>query len=289
MPGTSARILKAFAVLRDSLPEAEIARILADPYAIEIITQQILSDKVLDQAFAPVQQRIQETTAQGMSYFAKGIPLGEAATSATVIGAFNVLNPDVITAIQTLNTKVIQSLKDDVRESVRASIQANLEAGKASSTVAREIRHVIGLGPSQVQQVENYRQALIDGKSVSQWTLRDKRMNPKTPAQIEKAVAAYRQRRIAQNAQTVAKTATLDAFKQGQDLSWRQAVDRGIVDGTRLTKRWSGVGDDRERPSHIAMEGDTVPYDQPYSNNQMFPGQDEYGCRCLSIYAQSNP
>jgi len=44
--------------------------------------------------------------------------------------------------------------------------------------------------------------------------------------------------------------------------------------------------DSRERDSHIAMEGDTVPWDQLYSNGQMIPGDTEYNCRCVSIYRQ---
>ena len=76
----------------------------------------------------------------------------------------------------------------------------------------------------------------------------------------------------------------LDSFKQGQDLSWRQAVQRGIVDGDKLTKRWVGVMDDRERPEHVAMQDETVPYLETYSNGNMIPGDDTWNCRCLSVY-----
>jgi len=77
------------------------------------------------------------------------------------------------------------------------------------------------------------------------------------------------------------RTATLDALKKGQDLSWRDAIEKGVVVGT-LTKTWVTVHDDRVRPEHVAMDGQTVPFDAPYSNGQMVPGETDYNCRCIS-------
>jgi hypothetical protein len=108
-----------------------------------------------------------------------------------------------------------------------------------------------------------------------------------SPAQIDRMTDAYRKRFVAFNAETNTRTAALDAQRLGQHLSWQQAVERGDIDGTTLTKRWSGTLDDRERDSHLEMEGETVPYDQPYSNGQMIPGDTEYNCRCVSIYETS--
>ena len=105
-----------------------------------------------------------------------------------------------------------------------------------------------------------------------------------TEAQITKMTDAYRRRMIAFNAETNARTATLDALKLGQELSWRDAMDKGIIpEGYVLMKQWKGVMDDREREEHIAMEGETVPFDQAYSNGETVPGESTYNCRCISI------
>ncbi len=39
-----------------------------------------------------------------------------------------------------------------------------------------------------------------------------------------------------------------------------------------------------KRDEHVPMNGETVPYDQPYSNGQMIPGEGDYNCGCLSRY-----
>jgi hypothetical protein len=154
---------------------------------------------------------------------------------------------------------------------------------------------VIGLAPNQLKAVDNFRQMLETGDAEALTrALRDRRFDKTirnalkgdglTPEQIDRMTDAYRKRFLAFNAETNTRTAALDAQKLGQRLTWEQAVARGDVDGSRLTKRWSGTLDDRERDSHLAMEGETVPWDQPYSNGQMQPGDSEYNCRCVSIY-----
>jgi hypothetical protein len=51
------------------------------------------------------------------------------------------------------------------------------------------------------------------------------------------------------NAETNARTATVDSLKLGQQLTWQDAADKGIVDLALLDKTWVTVGDDRVRLS----------------------------------------
>ena len=160
--------------------------------------------------------------------------------------------------------------------------------------IARDLRTVVGLGPAQLQQVDNFRDALLgqNGRSITGYTLRDKRFDRTilkgdlTPQQVDKMVEAYTRKRVAQNAESVARTATLDAQKLGQHLAMDDAVKKGVYDPNRLVKTWRGVMDSRERPEHVAMEGETVPYDQAYSTGEITPGSSTYNCRCISIYHQ---
>lgn len=61
------------------------------------------------------------------------------------------------------------------------------------------------------------------------------------------------------------------------------------------TKQWLSAGDQRVRPSHVAMDGVTVPYSEPFQTEDgdcMFPGDDSLGmdesglinCRCTCLY-----
>jgi hypothetical protein len=73
-------------------------------------------------------------------------------------------------------------------------------------------------------------------------------------------------------------------MKKGQALSIDKAVEMGVYDPNALVKSWKGVLDDREREEHLAMEGETVPYDALYSNGEDTPGELTFNCRCVSYF-----
>jgi hypothetical protein len=273
-PEISKAILKSFADLKSSLSDAELARKISSGYFDAIIDEAQLSN-----SFAPVSEAVQKATAQATKLFSKDLP--------GVSASFNILNPSVLEAIRSLETKVVQSLKDDVRDVVLAHVENGLRDGVAPKTIARDIKGLIGLGPSQLEQVGNYRDALEgkNGRNVNDYTLRDKRFKGElTPEKIDRMVETYQSRRISQNAETIARTASLDAMKKGQALSIDKAVEMGVYDPNALVKSWKGVLDDREREEHLAMEGETVPYDALYSNGEDTPGESTFNCRCVSFY-----
>lgn len=284
-PALSALILAGFARLRDRMGETALTRAIELGFT-ERIFETILSDAVLAYAFLPVRERLRVGVGAAFRVTAPDIPK----RSGSIGVAFDTLNPRILDAIRTLESRVITTLETTVRETVRESVTRGLSDGLAPRTIARGLRDVIGLAPNQLQDVANYRAKLEAGHSVTGYTLRDKRYdgvvkrNEMTPAQIDTAVDTYRKRRIALNAETNARTAALDAQKLGQQLSWQDAIGKGIVDGDRLYKSWVGVLDDRERPEHIAMEGVTVPFDQPYPlpSGEMIPGESTFNCRCIS-------
>jgi hypothetical protein len=264
-PEIASALLRAFAIIRDNLSDADLTRLI-EAGQLDVLLNEALSDTVLDTAFIPVRQRIRNATHTSFKATIPELPRGGRINGAIAI-SFH-----VVPAVRALDTKVIQTLKQDVREAVRAQIEAGLVTGQGPRTVARSLRDVIGMSPTQTENAIKYEAKLVaEGKL--------------TVEQIAKRVAAYRKRAVAVNAETNARTAAIDAMKLGHRLAWQDAIDKGIVDGNRLQKRWVGIMDDRERPEHVAMEGDTVPFDMPFRNGQMIPGDTEYNCRCIARYS----
>lgn len=293
-PDVAKAILRAFELWRQTVSTAEVERLVAAG-DVDAIINQILAEPVLDAALTQARAEMQDVTRTGVTYFARDIP--GAVVGRQVLVGFNVLSPYVVQAIRELDTKIMQTLKDDVRETVRAFIENGLRDGVGPRTVARQLRTVIGLAPNQEAAVRNFEALLKAGdREALTRALRDRRFDATlkralgtkgtglTPEQIDKMVAAYRKRMISFNAETNARTATLDAFKLGQQLAYQDAVDKGLVDGRRLMKRWHGVLDDRERPEHVAMEGETVPWDSTYSTGEFTPGSSTFNCRCVSQF-----
>lgn len=288
IPDVSAKILRAFQVLRDSLSDRELMQLITDRLGFEVVVKDVLSDSVLDRVFMPVQEQLQTVTQRGMQYFGKNLPNGGIVDGASIV-SFNVLSPNVRAAIEALDTKVIQTLKDDVREVVRRAVAAGLESGASPATTARGLRDVIGLAPNQLDAVNNYRAQLIAGdKAALRRALIDKRFGKKvvdlTPEQIDARVAAYRRRWVTFNTNTNARTATADAFRAAQRLAWQQGIDAGIVNGEKLKHQWIGIDDGNERPAHVRMNNQIRPFGERYSNGQLIPGESDWNCRCLDRF-----
>lgn len=279
-PDMNAAILRAFRLIRESTTGAQLTRAIQTGQI-----ESVLEKALMQQAMQPVRDQMRLNILQGAKFFSKDIPKVK-----DISFAFDSLSPKVIDAIRQLETRVITTLDESIRETVRQAVEVGLVEGKTPASIARGLRDVIGLSPSQEEAARNYRKALSgEGKNPFDYKLRDKRFDrsvkngPLTEPQMDKMESAYRKRMIAHNAETVSRTATLDSMKLGQKLAIDDAVDKGAITGS-VTKTWVGILDDREREEHIAMEGETVPFDALYSNGEDVPGETTYNCRCISRY-----
>lgn len=290
-PEMAAAILRAFQNVRDSMSEGEIARTVALGGADRLFND-ILAAAVLDAAYAPVRQRIREHLIQGVRAYGRVLPV-RSAREVTI--AFDYLNPRMIDAIRGLESTVITELNIALRQTTRAVVEQGLREGAPVRTIAKELRSSVGLGPSQVKEVQNLRDALagVNGRRITDYNLRDRTVDrllkkgPLTPAQIDRYAEKYRKARIANNAATTAQTTARDTQKLSQKLSWQDAIEKGIVDGDRLMKTWVTVGDNRVRDDHLAMAGQTVPFAARFSNGEDVPGESTYNCRCVPRYFQA--
>lgn len=295
-PDVAAALLRALMVLRASLSDEQIGQLILTG-SIERVLQAPVSEAVLDRAFLPLRERLRYTVERGVRYTAPDLPKGGKVNGVLAV-EFNVLNPKVIDAIRTMDTRVIHRLKTEIRDVVRAHVENGLRDGVDASQIARGLRDVIGLAPHHEEWIRNFRSAAASahesGKAFD-YKLRDRRFDsvlrrahetgvPIPAAKIDQIASAYRRKAIALNAETNARTATMNALRLGQRLTWDDAVDKGIVDRRRLMKRRRVVLDGRERPEHHAMSGEVRRYDEPYSNGEMVSGDLSFNCRCVDQY-----
>lgn len=69
-------------------------------------------------------------------------------------------------------------------------------------------------------------------------------------------------------------------LKASRGASYLQAKQSGVV----KSKTRRSAGDSRVRPEHRAIDGETVPINEPYSNGEMVSGDQSVQCRCVDIY-----
>lgn len=286
-PEIGRAILAALKLLASEMTDAQLAEAVANG-SIERLLTRLLAPEVEARAFYPVREAIRIAVGREARLTRRDLPRPARGITATAGIGFDVLNPRVIEALRRLETRVIAGLAENVRGAVRAHIEAGMALGQGPAQIARGIRGAIPLGPSQVKQVANFRAALRGERPIAGYTLRNHTVDrllkkgPLTAEQVARYTEAYRKARVAQNAATVARTVALDSFKLGQRLSWQDAIDKGYVDGGSLMKEWVQVDRPTKRDEHVPMHGEVAPFDEPYSNGDMDPGENDYNCACLS-------
>lgn len=291
--------LRSLRNVSDALPEREIEEMIAKGAAMASIL--ILIDRVLPFAVVPLRASAQQAVTRAVTLFARDIPGAQRSAYVVSLLSAGPLNPRVQEAIRTVDSVVTNRFADSVRGTVRAVVERGYASGQGPRTTARELRSLIGLSEAELKQVANFRDALTgaNGRRWEDYARRDRRFDGTIrkamesgkglkPEQVERMTATYAKRRLALSAEANARTATLDAYKQAQRVAWQVAVDSGQVDGARLVKEWIGVDDGRERPSHVEMNGEVVPYDATFSNGDDLPGDnDPWGCRCFPRYFET--
>lgn len=292
----AAALLRAVRRILDDTTLAELVRVIETGGADAAVAY-LISDERASVLATPVRNELLATVATaGDRALLSVIPAADAA------GVFNILDARVIDAVRTLDGRVMQPFFTGIQQTIRERVEVGLIAGENPRVIARTIRETVGLAPNMAQNVANFRAALENigtNRDALGYQLRDRRFDATlrairasggalSPAQIDTMVTRYTERTVAWHAETVARTAALDANKLGQELAFRQAAEAGLVDTDRLVKRWVTTLDGRERPSHAAMDGVEVPYDEPYITPdgyaEMYPGEGEYNCRCAQTY-----
>ena len=113
-------------------------------------------------------------------------------------------------------------------------------------------------------------QSVVKGESI-----------PDLSKRLENAVGMNRTSAI-RNARTMA----MHSFNVGRYEAGKEAIKKGID----MDKEWIAHIDDRTRQSHREINGEVVPYDEPFSNGLMFPQDfdgdpaEVYNCRCRLGY-----
>lgn len=144
-PELGREIVRAWDQLSRDLNTAQMAQLIASG-------QGVVDDVLLDTIFAEVERLYVTQSIDNMAWAAKDFGI-----------AFGTLDPGVIQSIRTLNLKMADSLKDDVREVVRAFVEDGLRDGLNPRTIARRTRNVVGLTEPQLRYIARFENGELVG------------------------------------------------------------------------------------------------------------------------------
>ena len=165
-----------------------------------------------------------------------------------------VASPDLIAAVRRWEDGPFRRVAEDLRAGLRETIATELARGINPRQVAARLKAGVGtVGGTtayDVQIVNSFRRALEEGRvgEASRRALRDRRLKitkTLTPAQIDKAVDAYRRKLTAFRAETFARTSAMAAANEASGVGWKEAVRQGVVPANEVRRYWVVSADER--------------------------------------------
>lgn len=221
--------------------------------------------------------------------------------------AFDVLNPNTADWLRTYEFGLIRELDRQTRETVADTLRRTIIEGENPLNAARDVRASIGLTRRQEMAVRNYRRMLeeTDTEALSRG-LRDRRFDPSlrraartgeplSREKIDRMVERYREKYLKHRSENIARTESIRAVQAGNYYAWKRMVDEGVIDATKVRRKWVYTADGRTRHAHItipSMNPEGVGLDQPFNTELgplLYPGDpsgtaaNTINCRCSVI------
>ncbi|KKB09403.1 hypothetical protein [Devosia chinhatensis] len=165
---------------------------------------------------------------------------------------------------------------------------------------------LIGLTPSQAQTLDKIYAGLRAGAAQAMrdylgYALRDKRFDGhvrraleqggSVPADaVDRIVTAYSNRALKYRADNLALTETNIALTQAKNDAFQQQIDAGKLEAGYVVKTWGRSISKENRADHLAMVGQTVPFNQLFTlpdgtqctgpHDPNLPAHHLVGCKC---------
>jgi SPP1 gp7 family putative phage head morphogenesis protein len=185
---------------------------------------------------------------------------------------FNMTNPNSLAYASSRAGELVTSIDELTRQSIRNIIQKGFAQQIDVQTLALQIKNVIGLHPQWADAVVNFQ------RRETERLLKTGLNDVSARAQVATSTARYAERLKQARATTIARTEVQIANNQGRWEGWNQANDNGYIDQA-TTKTWIVAPDERTCDSCMELEGETVAWDDVFSNGSAMPPKHP-NCRC---------
>jgi hypothetical protein len=221
---------------------------------------------------------------------------------------FDQVNVGAVAAMQRNTLSLVREFTAEQARATSAALVSGVEAGTNPTAQARDFRDSIGLTERQWGHVASYRAALgrvgLDDQAQQDAlgrALRDRRHDaqvlhaardarPIPPAKVDQMVERYAARYVAHRSRVIGRTEALRAVHQGNEESYRQAIEAGTIDADKLTRKWVTRLDGRERESHLLLNDQERGWGEPwitafgalrYPGDPDAPARETIQCRCV--------
>lgn len=212
---------------------------------------------------------------------------------------------------------LIEGIKAQSQEAVRSVILNGIRNGQGTQQLARlitgkkvgdtRVGGILGLNGRITDSIISGRAKLLSGdprlmREYLGLELRDKRYDamieryiaaekPIRGPDLDRIMLAHRMKALGQRGRVIGKNETRDALAAGRHEGFAQVYERNDVE--TITKRWQHNLSKEPRPSHVAMNGTVIGFNESfdfgdammrYPHDERGPARHRIGCNCMAMY-----
>jgi hypothetical protein len=262
-------------------------------------------------ALRPIMMTIERAFETGGITVAQSFPKNLRNSDGRVVFRFDIRDNRAERWVREQSSQLITKIQEDTRTATRNLLEVGIRDGRNPRNVALDLvgridqstgkrtGGVIGLTPGQEAWARRTAQDLRDlNKAYFNRELRDKRFDrtvmkaindgkPLSEETISKLVNRYRDNALKYRGEVIGRTEAIEALQRSEFEATQQMIDTGSVSASAVTKTWDATGDKRTRPSHMALDGTTIPFGQPFvfsdGTQAMHPGDSSLGASAAEI------
>lgn len=166
--------------------------------------------------------------------------------------------------------ELVTAVSESVRRGIREAVAGGTARGTHGTTLAREVRQIIGLDERGARAVGNFRAAQAKA-GVDRET-------------INARAEAYAERLLRNRADLIARTETFRAVNEGRKDLWSELVSEGVVEAAAVSRRWVSSRDERVDDICNALDGEVAGLDEDFPGGYRAPPDPHPDCRCTLEY-----
>lgn len=188
--------------------------------------------------------------------------------------------------------RLVTGIVTEARDGIRDVLTENLSRGQspydAGRLIAGRVNRVngqregglVGLSRPQMETVARIERAMREGdpdlmRRYLGLKLRDKRLDRTvlkairegralSPEEAERVTRLYANKALKYRSEAIARHETMQALDRSRDDAFRQQIADGKLLASDIVKTWKHTPRERARLQHIAMNGQSVQFDQPF-------------------------
>jgi len=199
---------------------------------------------------------------------AAGAQAGAAPLSAALALEMTSENPYVALYAGQQAANLVRFVSDAQRLTIRAVVEQGLRSGERIFDMATSLERTVGLLPRHAVAVERMRQRLLaEGTSVTR---------------ANQLADDYASRLLRYRVMNIARTETLTALHQGEQLAWDTAAAEGLFDPATASRQWL-IAAGACPPICLPMANQIQPLKQPFitgTGARVFSPPTHPSCRC---------